>query len=114
MGNIKVKTSGVALALLILGGPVSAWSDADRRKVAMELGSLLSSQGACSLSFNKNAVTKYIEDRVPASDMGFGASLMLHTNESQVQYQYDRMSTPSRSTHCNAIVRTARHYGFIN
>lgn len=79
--------------------------------MATELGSVLASEEACGLTFDQAAVAAFIEEKVPADDMGFTSTLSMMTKGQQ--FQIEEMSASSKTAHCTQIARVAASYGFI-
>lgn len=98
-------------ALLALAAPASAWSDLDRMTVSNALGSLLGSETACGLAFDQAAVSRYIDDKVPADDMQFAS--MLNMMAGGTEAQIADMSASQKTAHCRQIERAAKSHGFI-
>lgn len=103
----------LAVSALILAGlatPSPAVS-MESMKIAMELGSVLASEEACSLTFDQAAIERFIEAKVAADDMGFAS--MLQTMTEGNRFQIGSMSTSAKTAHCAQIRRVARANGFV-
>lgn len=98
-------------ALLAFTVPAAAWSDVDRMTVSNALGSLLGSETACGLTFDQDAVSRYIDDKVPADDMQFTS--MLNMMAGGTAAQIADMSASQKTAHCRQIERAAKSHGFI-
>lgn len=66
-------------SIVFLSAPANAWSDLDRMKLSMALGDVLSSEKPCGLSYKQEAISKFIDSKVPATDMDFTSDLDMQT-----------------------------------
>lgn len=99
------------LLLSALAASSATAQDFKSMQLAHELGSVLASEDACSLSYDQAAIAAFIEKRVRADDMAFSGQLSLQT--SGIGYQLKNMSTSAKTAHCTQIGRVAKSYGFI-
>jgi hypothetical protein len=99
-------------SLLTLGalGSASAAS-MESLNLARALGDVLASESFCGLSYNQDAIKKFIDEHVNKNDMEFSTTLRMMTDGSQ--YENDSMSVSEKTAHCAQITRVARSYGFI-
>ncbi|MCA1304836.1 signal recognition particle [Nitratireductor aquimarinus] len=93
------------------GAVAQQWDDLQRMKMATQLGSLLGSEEACGLSFNHDAVARFIDTKVPEDDMEFTS--MLSTMTGGTSYDLESMPKSQKVAHCRQIERVARSHGFI-
>lgn len=100
------------VAALVAATPAFAWSDADRMRTAIALGSVLAAEEFCGLHYNHDAVAAHIEKTVPADDMAFAG--MLQTMTSGAGYELEDMSGSQKAAHCAQIRRVAKSYGFTD
>jgi len=100
----------IALPLVLVVAPASAQS-LKSMNLASELGTVLASEELCGLSYDQDAIAAFIEQNVPADDMGFASNLQMMT-EGQA-FNLRDMSTSARTAHCTQIRRVAISYGFI-
>ena len=98
-------------ALCIFTAPAFAWSDLDSMKLSVALGDVLASEKPCNLTYKQDAIAKFIDSKVPASDMDFTSSLDTQTQGRA--FMLKEMSASSRTAHCRQIERVAKSYGFI-
>lgn len=104
----------LAFATLSLVGAsqaIAQGSSLETMELAVSLGSILGSEQFCGLSFDQAAIQAFIDEKIPADDMGFASDLSMMT--SGATFQQSGMSESSKTAHCAAVARTARHYGFI-
>lgn len=99
-----------ALALGVTAAPLPSFG-MDSMTTAMELGSVLASEEACSLTFDQAAIERFIEGNVAPDDMGFASTLQMMTEGTR--YQIGSMSISAKTAHCSQIRRVARANGFI-
>jgi hypothetical protein len=83
----------------------------DSFAIATNLGSVIASEEVCGLTYNQDAIARYIEDNVPADDMGFASTLNLMTDGAG--YQISSMSESAKTAHCAQTRRVAKSYGFV-
>lgn len=96
------------VALISLHTPAFA----DSIEVASDLGSLLGSEKACGLTYNAEAIGRYIEENVAADDLGFNGMLQMMTAGSE--FQIKDMSASAKIAHCLQAKRSAKSHGFID
>ncbi len=97
-------------ALLAL--PISAQAQSlQSLEAATNLGSILAAEQKCSLSYDQDAIGKWIEENTDPSDMGFASSLNMMTQGAE--YNLHGMSESATTAHCSSVKRTAKHYGFV-
>lgn len=80
-------------------------------QLASNLGTVLASEEPCGFTFDQTAIAAFIENKVPADDMGFASILSMMTQGQRIQI--DRMSASSKTAHCTQIKRVASSYGFL-
>ena len=103
------------LATAFMMGSISAaeaWDDLERMKVANLLGNLLASEEFCRLEYDQAAIGKFIDETVPADDMGFNP--MLETMVGGTEFSLESMTGSQKAAHCRQTERVARSYGFID
>lgn len=100
----------LAIALSMLASPAIAYEDASM--VALELAGILGSEAACALTINAEGIKQYIADRVDPADINFASDL--RTLSSGAAYSIKQLSPVALSAHCEAVKRTAAHYGLID
>ena len=83
----------------------------DSMQKAQELGSILASEEMCGLVYDQDAISRWIDENTDPADMGFSSTLSMMTEGSK--FQFEEMSTSSKTAHCRSIERTTRHFGFI-
>jgi hypothetical protein len=96
--------------MLALAGITIAHSD-DSSTIALNLGSVIGSEQACGLTYNRDAIERFITEHVKASDMSFPSTLNMVTMGTKGQIE--SMSESSLTAHCTQIRRIAKEYGFI-
>lgn len=101
----------ISLACSLIAAPAFAWDDFESMTLANELGSVLASEEACGLTFDQDAISAFIEKRVPADDMAFPSSLNMMVMGSEAQIA--DMSTSAKTAHCTQIRRIAKSNGFL-
>lgn len=98
-----------ALSLVSVTAPVIAQTATLQK--ALDLGSVLGSEMACSLEIDQNAVKAWIDKNVQTSDMRFAGTLNLTTAGTAAQVK--EMSAAQREAHCTQVRRVARANKFI-
>jgi hypothetical protein len=96
--------------MLALGGFNGAQAD-DSITVALNLGSVIGSEQACGLTYDRDPIERFITEHVKASDMSFPSTLNMMTMGTKVAIK--EMSESSLTAHCTQIRRVAKEYGFI-
>jgi hypothetical protein len=100
-----------ALVLVaVLAAPAAA-QDLQSMKLSNELGTVLGSEEACGLTFDRTAIERFIETRVKANDMGFANLLNSMTRGTRIQIK--EMSEAHKAAHCAQTRRVARTNGFV-
>jgi hypothetical protein len=105
----QLKRLAFLTVMLALGGITGAQAD-DSDNVARELGTVIASEEACGLTYDQQAIERFINDHVKASDMSFPSTLDLMTRGTK--YEIRSMSKSSLTAHCAQIRRIAEEYGF--
>jgi hypothetical protein len=82
----------------------------DSDEIASQLGTLIGSEAACGLTYDQDAIERFINEHVKPSDMSFPSMLDLMTGGTQ--YEIKRMSESALTAHCAQIRRIAKQYGF--
>lgn len=105
-----------ALAAIVFGAAVSCASLASAEKlsytdVAHQLGNVIASEEPCELSYNQDAIARFIEENVSDSEMGFASMLSLMTNGASVSI--GQLTPSGKTAHCTQIRRVAKKYGFV-
>ena len=100
-----------ASVLVALVPAFAASQSLDSLEQARNLGSVLAAEEFCGLAYDQDAIGGWIDENTDPSDMGFASTLRLMTDGAA--YDLRDMSDSSRTAHCRAIERTARHYGFV-
>lgn len=101
----------VIASLVLLSSSAGAWGDLDRMKLSSALGDVLASEKPCGLSYKQDAISKFIDSKVPANDMDFPSHLSMQTTGRGVMIK--EMSESAKTAHCRQIERVAKSYGFI-
>lgn len=109
MGSLMNRLLMVA-ASIALSGPALAMDDLERSQLAMDLGSVLASEEPCGLTYSSGAIEKFIDQKVPADDMGFPSELSMMT--SGAEFQIKEMTPAAKTAHCRQIKRVAKSFGF--
>ncbi|MEW6121648.1 MAG: signal recognition particle [Pseudomonadota bacterium] len=95
-------------AAMSLATPAAAQGSME---VAMQLGSVLASEGPCNLTYDQAAIEAFIEKKVKATDLDFAGTLALMTAGQEVQIK--DMSKSALTAHCAQVRRSAKAYKFI-
>jgi hypothetical protein len=99
------------LAVSLIPTSAQGWSDLDRMQAATALGDLLGSETACGLTYDHEAINRYIDENIPADDMQFTSFLQM--SATGTEYQMNDLSESRKTAHCRQIERVARSHGFI-
>jgi hypothetical protein len=82
----------------------------DSLDIARELGTVIGSEEACGLTYDQQAIERFINEHIKACDMSFPS--MLHMMTMGTKYEIRSMSESSLTAHCAQIRRIAEEYGF--
>lgn len=100
------------VAAMIGGAPMVAQAqDLGSMQVASMLGTMLAAEEMCGLTYDLDAIDRFIDDKVAADDMDFAGTLRLMT--AGAGHQHSGMSEAEARAHCRQIARSARANGFI-
>jgi hypothetical protein len=99
----------LTLAFVCVAGPAAAYEPA--QKVALDLAGILGSEAACGLVIKPDAVKAYIADRVDPAAIDFATELRVLSQGTA--YNIDQLSPVALVAHCEAVTRTAEHYGLL-
>lgn len=84
---------------------------ADSNNIARILGNVIASEEYCGLTYEQEAIQRYIHKNVRADDMGFPGSLNMMISGSS--YSIKQLSKSAKTAHCAQISRIAKSYQFI-
>jgi hypothetical protein len=98
-------------SLVLFSSPVLAWSDLDRMTLSSALADVLASEKPCGLTYKQEAISRFIDSKVPANDMDFPGHLNMQT--AGRGFMIKEMSESAKTAHCRQIERVAKSYGFI-
>ncbi|MDL2409959.1 signal recognition particle [Rhizobium calliandrae] len=76
-----------------------------------QLGALLAAEDACSMTYDKDAISGYIEKNVAADDLNFATELPLMTNGARVEF--NEMTDTAKVAFCTQQRRAAKKLGFV-
>lgn len=79
--------------------------------VATKLGALLAAEDACGMTFDKEAIQRYIEKNVADDDLQFASSLPMMTEGQKIQVE--GMSESGKTAFCAQQRRVAKKIGFV-
>ncbi|UNK36584.1 signal recognition particle [Shinella sp. H4-D48] len=96
---------------LVFGYGACNADDASFSDVAHQLGNVIASEQPCGLSYNQDAIAKYIEDNVSDEAMGFASMLDLMTRGAAASIE--ELTNSGKTAHCAQTRRVAKRYGFI-
>jgi hypothetical protein len=99
----------LALAACLIAMPALAYEPATN--VAVDLAGILGSEEACDLVINPDAVKAYIAERVDPAVIDFASDL--RTLSQGAAYNIGQLSPVALVAHCEAVKRSAAHYGLI-
>lgn len=110
-----INAKNAALAAIVLGA-ASLADGASAKKlsytdVAHQLGNVIASEVPCGLSYNQDAIARFIEENVSDSEMGFASMLSLMTDGASVSI--GQLTSSGKTAHCTQIRRVAKKYGFV-
>jgi hypothetical protein len=101
----------ILLILASVFGTMAQSQSMETIRLANDMGTLLGSEKVCNLTYNQDAITMWIDVKVPPEDMSFASALSMMTESTA--YGLQDISESARTAHCRSIERTAKHYGFI-
>lgn len=87
-----------------------AW-DQDTSEFAEQLGIVLGSEDFCGLTYDQQAITRYIGDHINPENLDFAHLLKVDTWSTQNENK--EMSTSEKTARCFQITRTAKSLGFV-
>lgn len=108
MNRTRSKVALSALIVMTLGGAARA---GDSQQISIQLGSLIGSEGYCSLSYDQDAIQQYILKRVSPDDLDFAENLDTFTTATI--YENEKRSASAKTAHCAQTTRVAKSLGFI-
>lgn len=103
-------------AIVVALAPILATSalaqSSDTFMLSSELGSVIAAEEFCGLTYDQNAIAAFIENKVPADDMGFAGMLNMQViGHGAMQ---EDMTPSLKTAHCAQMGRVARSYGFTD
>jgi len=106
-----MRKAAITLLAVMLGGTAAHATSLDGMTVAVELGTVLAAERPCHLSYNTDAVQRYIADHVRESDMSFGS--LLQTMVEGKTFEMRSMTPATLTAFCTQTQRVAKVNGFI-
>ncbi|NKJ03493.1 signal recognition particle [Rhizobium sp. SG741] len=82
----------------------------DSMTVATQLGALLAAESACGMTYDKEAISGYIEKNVADDDLSFASILPMMVKGQGIQI--DQMTESSKMAFCTQQRRVAKKLGF--
>jgi hypothetical protein len=82
----------------------------DSTALQVQLSSLLAAEDACSMTYDQDAIQRFIEKHVAADDLDFAATLPVMTRGQQVQVE--QMTDSGKHAFCIQQTRAAKALGF--
>lgn len=101
-----------ALAALVSTQAVAQNSARERREVADLVADTIAGEALCGYRVRASALRQFIDERIPASDIGFPGLLEGAVTVAEIRTR-DLTGSP-RVAHCFTVSRTARFYGLID
>jgi hypothetical protein len=100
------------LSISVFTVPALAEPNFNELELASDLGYVLASEQACGLSYDKDAIKKFVQDRVPADDLSFAALLSLNAYDGRDQVK--EMNSSTLAALCVQVARVAKSYGLTH
>lgn len=102
----------VLVGLMLFGsGAIASAANFDEQKVANDLGTVLAAEDVCGLSYDQDAIQKYVTEIVPSDVTSFPGTLGLWTRTRKDQMQ--TMTGSEKTAQCTSIKNIAKSYGFL-
>lgn len=101
-----------ALTACLPAAPLLASDPYQSLQTATQLSTILGSEAFCGLTYDQAAIQAYVDAAVAPDDLAFAGNLNLMTLGQRGMN--DSMSPSQKTAHCAAVIKTARHYGFID
>lgn len=105
-----MKHAALGCLLACIASPIYAMDDMEALQLASSLGSIISSEEFCGLSYDQTAIAAYIGENVPPERMDFASNLQVNIMGNE--YLLAQMSASAKTAHCASIQQTAKHFGF--
>lgn len=102
-----IKCGVIAIAALVT---LSSIACADSYTVAKQLGSVLAAEKFCEMTFNTDAISTFITNKVAADDMDFTSNIDLVIFGAKDDQE--KMGTTQKIVHCTQMKRVAKHLNF--
>jgi hypothetical protein len=108
-----LKKSGIAKFATIVALFTNAAVAQDRETIefAQQLGIVLGSEGFCGLTYDQQAITKYIGEHIKPDNLEFAGWLDVYTSAARTDGR--RMSASEKTARCFQVARTAKFLGFV-
>lgn len=104
-----MKLTGQCISVALMLWPVVGQSTPDN--LAFQLGTILGSEGFCSLSYDQGSLRAFIEKQVAADDLDFAGNLEMMADGTRLENK--QMGPSEKTARCTQVERSARAYGFI-
>lgn len=97
----------IALAVLSATSLAAVPAAADSLSFSYQLGLIVGSAEPCKYKLNDDAVSKYVADNIPGSDLDFASNFTMHVGFHQ--RQAEKLTPLELRIHCEAAQRSAEH-----
>lgn len=99
-----IRVLGLATAICVAEVPM-VW--ADSTQFSYNLGLIVGSVDLCQYQLDDGAVSAYVAENVPGSDLSFASNFQMHVGYHR--RQAEKLSGIELRVHCEAALRSAEH-----
>lgn len=102
--------------IIILAGSTQAsaeMTDKERNQFLRDMANVVAAESFCHLSYDMQAISDYIANKIPATDTAFAADIRREVFNTKMVLAESLKEDSARTMYCTAQIRVAHQLGFI-
>lgn len=107
---------GFLSVIIVLVGITQAsaeMTEKERNQFLRDMANVVAAESFCHLSYDMQAISDYISNKIPATDMAFGDDIRHEVFNTKMVLAESLKEDSARTIYCTAQIRVAHQLGFI-
>lgn len=107
---------GFLSVIIVLAGITQAsaeMTDKERNQFLRDMANVVAAESFCNLSYDMQAISDYIANKIPETDMAFGDDIRHEVFTTKMVLAESLKEDSARTIYCTAQIRVAHQLGFI-
>lgn len=107
---------GFLSVIIVLVGITQAsaeMTEKERNQFLQNMANVVAAESFCHLSYDMQAISDYISNKIPATDMAFGDDIRHEVFNTKMVLAESLKERSARTMYCTAQIRVAHQLGFI-